>query len=81
MNQACSIVDRFVCGGNLAMREFCSWAGISKVTAYQEVRNGRLRITKVGRRSVITVPDAFAWRKALHAKASTSPERVQPHMR
>lgn len=63
-----SVAEKFASGGNLTIGEFCLWANIGKVKTYEEAREGRLRITKVGRRSVITAPDAIAWREALRAK-------------
>ena len=58
---AFSMVDRIDCGGNLRIDEFCQWAAISRSSAYQEVAAGRLKILKVGRRSVIPVHAAKAW--------------------
>jgi excisionase family DNA binding protein len=47
--------------GALTVDEFCGWANIGRSKFYQEVSDGRIRLRKVGRKSVITVPDARAW--------------------
>jgi hypothetical protein len=47
--------------GALSVDEFTSWSGIGRSKFYKEVAEGRLRLRKVGRKSVVTVPDALAW--------------------
>jgi hypothetical protein len=41
--------------------EFQSATGLGRTRLYEEIRLGRLRLTKVGRRSIIAVDDARAW--------------------
>jgi hypothetical protein len=57
-----SIDARINSGGILSIDEFCHWASICRVTAYKEVKDGRLRLTKIGRRSGIAADDALIWR-------------------
>ncbi len=44
---------------------FCSWAAIGRSQVYEEAKTGRLRLTKVGRKTIITIDDARAWLDAL----------------
>ena len=60
---------RYIPDGNLSMSEFFAWANIGKTTAYAEAKSGRLIISKVGSKSVVTAPNAVAWRDSLPAKA------------
>ena len=46
-------------------REFCPWIGFCVVTGYKQVRAGKIKITKVGRKSVVAAQDAIAYRDAL----------------
>ena len=50
-----------------SIMEFCERNGISRTLAYAEIRNGRLKTRKVGRRQLITVQDEAAWHAALLA--------------
>ena len=45
--------------------EFCGRHSISRTACYREIRDGRLRITKVGRRTLVARPDAEAWLDSL----------------
>ena len=45
--------------------EFCEIAGIGRTTVYGEMAAGRLRVKKVGTRSLITAESGRAWLDAL----------------
>ena len=45
----------------LTVDEFCGWASIGQASLYNGRTEGRIRLRKVGRKSVITVSDAVAW--------------------
>ena len=47
--------------GALTVDEFCGWASIGRSKFYQEVAEGRIRLRKIGRKSVVTIDDALAW--------------------
>ena len=47
--------------GALSVDEFCAWASIGRSKFYREVSDGRIRLRKIGRKSVVTMPDAVAW--------------------
>ena len=47
--------------------EFCGRHSLSRTAAYREIRDGRLRVTKVGRRTLIARIDAEEWLKALRS--------------
>ena len=52
-------------GGAFTVNAFCEWASIGRSKFYQEVQEGRLRLRKIGRKSVVTVADAEAWLASL----------------
>jgi hypothetical protein len=65
-----SIEDRIRSGGLLNVPEFSDWAGISRVSTYKEIAEGRLKTVKVGRSRKVTGADATAWRDALRGIAA-----------
>jgi hypothetical protein len=60
-----SIADRFHAGGMLSLDEFAAWAGICRRRVYLEIKADRLRIAKIGRRTVVRARDARDWQDAL----------------
>jgi excisionase family DNA binding protein len=48
-----------------SIAEFCENYGIRRTKAYEEIKAGRLRIVKVGRRSLVRETDAESWLAAL----------------
>ncbi len=48
-----------------SIKEFIERNGISHATVYEESKRGRLKIRKVGKKSIITALDERAWRDAL----------------
>jgi excisionase family DNA binding protein len=51
----------------MSIDDFCQRYGIGRTTAYEEIKQARLRGLKVGRRTVITEDDAEAWLRRLPA--------------
>ena len=49
----------------LTINEFCDRYGICRETAYQQIRTGRLRAVKVGRKTLIMHADAEVWAASL----------------
>ena len=49
----------------LSMAQFCRRYGVGRTKAYEEIKRGRLRARKIGRRTVIAVDDAEAWLQRL----------------
>lgn len=45
----------------LSIPEFVSWARICRTKTYAEIGLGRLRATKLGRRTYVKNEDAVAW--------------------
>jgi hypothetical protein len=65
-NPLSSVAEKIAAGGVLDFRsEFCPWIGISPVTGYQLIADGKVKTSKIGRKRVITVPNAVAFRDAL----------------
>jgi hypothetical protein len=48
-----------------AVREFCAHYGICRQTFYDEIRRGRLRALKLGKKTIVLRADAEAWRNSL----------------
>ncbi len=51
--------------GAFSVLQFCHWAGISRAQFYLEVAQGRLDPKKVGRRTIVPVPEARRWMDGL----------------
>lgn len=61
-----SVADKLAAGGVLDFRsEFCPWIGISAVTGYELINSGKVKTAKLGRKRVITAPNAIAFRDSL----------------
>ncbi len=48
-----------------SIEEFCRRFGIGRTTVYEELKRGRLRARKIGRRTIVTEDDAEAWLRRL----------------
>jgi hypothetical protein len=51
--------------GALSVDGFCARFGVCRVTAYSELKTGRLNARKLGRRTLIDVAEARRWFDAL----------------
>ena len=51
----------------LSVDEFCERYGLGRSKVYEELKAGRLRGRKVGRRTIITEDDAENWLRRLPA--------------
>jgi excisionase family DNA binding protein len=49
----------------LTLKDFCDAYRVCRETTYQEIRAGRLRAVKLGRKTLILRADAEAWAKSL----------------
>ena len=49
----------------LTLKDFCDAYRLCREKAYQEIRAGRLRAVKLGRKTLILRPDAEVWAAAL----------------
>lgn len=47
--------------GLMSVADFKKWASIGHTTFYEEVKAGRLRIRKLGSKTLIAYSDALAW--------------------
>jgi hypothetical protein len=45
--------------------EFCGWARVSRTVAFKEIARGRLKVVKVGRKSLVTLDAARSWLASL----------------
>ena len=63
-----TVEQKLSSGGFLDFRrEFCPWIGICTVTGYKEVKAGRVKLTKIGRKSAVAAADAIAYRDAMRS--------------
>jgi hypothetical protein len=51
--------------GSFELDEFGSWASVGRTTIYEEAKAGRLIVSKIGRKSIVTFANARAWLNAL----------------
>ena len=49
----------------MSLQEFCRAYGIGRTRTYAELKSGRLRARKAGKRTLITGDDAEAWLRNL----------------
>ena len=49
----------------MTVDEFCGWANIGRSKFYQEVNEGRIKLRKIGRKSIVTTTDAEIWLASL----------------
>lgn len=54
----------------LSIALFCERYGVGRTTAYEEIKSGRLRGRKIGRRTIITEDDAEDWLQRLPTMAT-----------
>jgi hypothetical protein len=54
----------------LSVAEFARAVSIGRTRAFEEIRSGRLRARKIGRRTIIAFPDIEAWLSTLPTAAS-----------
>ena len=54
-----------------SLEEFCFRNAIGRTTAYNEIRAGRLRPKKVGRRTLISIEEEARWLSSIPAFGST----------
>ncbi len=57
--------ERRTCQRAMSIAEFCECYDTGRTTAYQEIKSGRLRARKCGRRTKITEDDAEDWLRSL----------------
>jgi excisionase family DNA binding protein len=56
----------------MSIVEFCQSYGVHRTKAYEELKSGRLRGRKIGRRTIITEDDAEDWLQCLPFFVSSS---------
>lgn len=56
-----SLKERLEAGGNLTVPEVRALANVGNTKFYKDVKAGRVRIKKFGRKSIISAPDARAY--------------------
>jgi excisionase family DNA binding protein len=59
-----------------AVREFCARYGICRQTFYDEIKRGRIRARKLGKKTIILKSDAEAWAASLPELRTICHEQV-----
>jgi excisionase family DNA binding protein len=63
----------------MSIAEFARLAGVGRSTLYNEIKSGRLKVRKAGRRSLILREEGLAWLATLPvASAKAFPESIAP---
>lgn len=52
-----------------SIAEFCTATSLGRSWVYEEIRRGRLKVLKAGRRTLITSEEMTAWMQRLAAEA------------
>lgn len=55
-----------------SISQFSAVTSVSRTLIYAEIQRGRLRLTKIGRRSLILVEDATAWLRGKSSQPAPS---------
>ena len=55
-----------------SIEEFCRRFGVGRTKVYEELKLGRLRARKIGRRTIITADDAEGWLQRLPPMKTTN---------
>jgi hypothetical protein len=61
----------------MTVPEFCSWARVGRTTLYAEVKAGRIKLRKIGAKSVILRSDGDEWLHSL--PTATAIEELDRH--
>jgi len=56
--------------GAFSVNEFLAWSSIGRTVFYREVNLGRLKINKIGHKTVVTAENATAWLNSLPEAAN-----------
>lgn len=62
-----SVAERLATGGFLSIDEVAQWLGISRGMLYKQVRAGDLKLSRIGKRSLVSAAAAIAYRDKLEA--------------
>ena len=49
----------------LSVREFCAWSGVGSSTFYNLVSAKKIKISKIGRKTVVHADDALLWAESV----------------
>jgi excisionase family DNA binding protein len=52
-------------GGAMSVDELCRWSGVGKTKIYAEAKSGRLKMRKIGARTLILRTEAEDWLRSL----------------
>jgi hypothetical protein len=55
----------------MSVADFCAWASIGRTKLYSEAKSGRIKLRKLGAKTVILRRDADAWLNSLPTAAAS----------
>ena len=64
--------------GAYSVRAFCQAHNIGRSMVYREIKSGRLRIMKVGKRTLVSVESAAEWRNLMEGAELDPPPKGSP---
>ena len=65
-----SVAERMALDGALSVDEVAKWAGVGRVKVYAEIKAKRLKVVKLGRRTIIRADDARAWLSSMSGEVA-----------
>jgi excisionase family DNA binding protein len=65
-----SVAERLALDGALSVDEVARWAGVGRVKVWDEVKQKRLKVARLGRRTLVRAGDAKAWLASLGPEAA-----------
>ena len=65
-----SVAERMALDGALSVDEVAKWAGIGRVKVWAEIKDKRLKVVRLGRRTLVRAADARAWLSSLSGEAA-----------
>jgi hypothetical protein len=70
-DQSSARIENAVPPAAMTVSEFCAWARIGKTKLYSEVKAGRIKLRKIGAKSVILRDDGETWLRSLPIVSAT----------
>jgi excisionase family DNA binding protein len=65
-----SVAERMALDGAWSVDEVAQWAGVGRVKVWAEIKEKRLKVVRLGRRTLVRAPDAKAWLSSLSGEAT-----------
>jgi len=63
-------MTEFYSDGAMTLKDFQNWAGIRHTKTFDEIKRGRLKVLRVGGRTLVARADARAWLASYAARSN-----------